>query len=62
MALRHHYASFGGEIGATGVQLRSQLGHTSSAMTDHYARADAESTRFIGEEIEKRLLKEACNA
>lgn len=59
--LRHNYASFGGDIGATGVQLRSQLGHTSSAMTDHYAHADAEATRFIGEQIEKRLLQRAKN-
>lgn len=59
--LRHHFASFGGQIGATGVQLRSQLGHTSSAMTDHYAHADAETTRFIGEQIEKRLLRRATN-
>lgn len=55
--LRHHFASFGGQNGATGVQLRSQLGHTSSAMTDHYAHSDAEATRFIGELIEKRLLR-----
>jgi integrase len=59
--LRHHFASFGGQIGATGVQLRSQLGHSSSAMTDHYAHSDAEATRFIGERIEKRILGEVSN-
>lgn len=53
--LRHNFASFGGQIGATGVQLRSQLGHSSSSMTDHYSHLDAEATRFIGESIAQRL-------
>lgn len=55
--LRHHFASFGGNIGATGVQLRTQLGHTTSTMTDHYTHGDAQTTRFIGEAIEKRFLQ-----
>lgn len=59
--LRHHFASFGGQIGATGVQLRAQLGHSSSRMTDHYSHADAEATRFIGERIESRLIREQAN-
>ncbi len=54
--LRHHFTVFGGEIGATGVQLRSQLGHPTSAMTDHYSsHIGAEATRFIGEAIETKL-------
>ncbi|CRX38831.1 tyrosine-type recombinase/integrase [Estrella lausannensis] len=55
--LRHHYCSMGAKAGASGLQLRSQLGHSSASMTDHYTHLDAESTRFIGENIEKRLFK-----
>jgi integrase len=54
--LRHHFCSAGGEIGASGTQLRAQLGHSSSRMTDHYSHLEADSTRFIGEAIEQRLL------
>lgn len=54
--LRHHYCSIGGQIGASGQQLRSQLGHTTASMTDHYSHLDAQATRFIGESIEERLL------
>lgn len=54
--LRHHFCSIGGQIGASGQQLRSQLGHTSTSMTDHYSHLDAQATRFIGESIEQRLL------
>ena len=54
--LRHHFCSIGGELGASGVQLRSQLGHSSSRMTDHYSHLEADATRFIGESIEQRLL------
>ena len=53
--LRHSFCSIGGGIGATGVQLRAQLGHSSSRMTDHYSHLDANATRFIGESIEKRV-------
>lgn len=53
--LRHHFCSIGGELGASGVQLRSQLGHSSSRMTDHYTHLEAEATRYIGEAIEKRI-------
>ncbi|MBB64048.1 MAG: hypothetical protein CMO81_03200 [Waddliaceae bacterium] len=53
--LRHHYCTAGGHFGASGGQLRAQLGHSTSSMTDHYSHLDAESTRFIGEAIEKRL-------
>lgn len=53
--LRHHFCSIGGELGASGIQLRTQLGHSSSRMTDHYSHLDANSTRFIGESIEKRI-------
>lgn len=55
--LRHHFCSIGGQIGASGQQLRSQLGHTSASMTDHYSHLDAHATRFIGESIENRLLR-----
>ena len=55
--LRHHFSSFGGQIGATGIQLRAQLGHSSSRMTDHYSHLEADATRFIGEAIEERLLR-----
>lgn len=55
--LRHHFCSIGGELGASGVQLRSQLGHSSSRMTDHYSHLEADATRFIGEAIEKRIIK-----
>jgi len=55
--LRHHFCSTGGTLGASGVQLRAQLGHSSSRMTDHYSHVEADATRFIGEEIEKRILK-----
>lgn len=54
--LRHHYASRGGQMGASSQQLQSQLGHSSSQMTDHYTHLEAESTRYIGESIEKKLL------
>lgn len=53
--LRHHYCSVGGELGASGTQLRAQLGHSSSRMTDHYSHLDANSIRFVGESIEKRI-------
>ena len=53
--LRHHFASIGGQIGATGVQLRAQLGHSTSSMTDHYSHFEAHSTKFIGEYIEQRI-------
>lgn len=53
--LRHHFCSIGGELGASGTQLRAQLGHSSSRMTDHYSHLDANSPRFIGESIEKRI-------
>lgn len=53
--LRHHFCSVGGELGASGIQLRAQLGHSSSRMTDLYSHQDANSTRFIGESIEKRI-------
>ena len=46
--LRHHFCTFGGEIGASGALLRSQMGHSSSKMTDHYSHHDAQSARFIG--------------
>ena len=55
--LRHHYCSMGAKAGASGLQLRSQLGHSSASMTDHYTHLDANSTRFIGENIEQRLFK-----
>jgi integrase len=55
--LRHHFCSIGGELGAPGTQLRSQLGHSSSRMTDHYSHLDANSTRFIGESIEKKIIQ-----
>ena len=55
--LRHHFCSIGGQLGASGTQLRSQLGHSSSVMTDHYSHLDADATRFIGESIEKRILE-----
>lgn len=55
--LRHHFCSIGGELGASGVQLRSQLGHSSSRMTDHYSHLEADATRFIGESIEKRIAQ-----
>lgn len=55
--LRHHFCSIGGGLGASGVQLRSQLGHSSSRMTDHYSHLEAEATRFIGESIAERLLQ-----
>ena len=58
--LRHHFCSVGGGLGASGVQLRAQLGHASSRMTDHYSHLEANATRYIGESIEKRLLKENC--
>lgn len=53
--LRHHFCSVGGELGASGTQLRAQLGHSSSRMTDLYSHLDANATRFIGEWIEKRV-------
>ncbi|MGL4539469.1 MAG: tyrosine-type recombinase/integrase [Candidatus Rhabdochlamydia sp.] len=55
--LRHHFCSIGGEMGASGVQLRAQLGHSSSRMTDHYSHLEADATRFIGESIEQRILQ-----
>lgn len=60
--IRHHYCSEGAKIGASGQQLRSQMGHSTSSMTDHYSHIDAESTRFIGENIEQRLFKRGTNA
>jgi len=54
-SIRHHFSTFGGELGASGIQLRAQLGHSSSRMTDHYSHLEAESTRFIGEALESRL-------
>jgi len=59
--LRHHFCSIGVELGASGVQLRAQLGHSSSRMTDHYSHLEAEATRFIGEAIEKRILQRKEN-
>lgn len=56
--LRHHFCSKGGELGASGIQLRTQLGHSSSQMTDHYSHLDAEATRFIGESIEQRIMNQ----
>lgn len=56
--LRHHFCSVGGELGASGMQLRIQLGHSSSRMTDHYSHQDAKATRFIGESIEEKILRE----
>lgn len=53
--LRHNFCSVGGGLGASGTQLRAQLGHSSSRMTDHYSHLDAHATRFIGEAIEKRI-------
>jgi integrase len=55
--LRHHYCSMGAKLGASGQQLRSQMGHTTSSMTDHYSHIEANGTRFIGEDIEQRVLK-----
>lgn len=60
--LRHHFCSIGGQLGASGQQLRSQLGHATASMTDHYSHLDAQATRFIGESIEERLLGRAYNA
>lgn len=55
--LRHHFCTKGVDAGASGLQLRSQLGHTTSRMTDLYsAHLDAQTTRFIGESIEQRIL------
>ena len=55
--LRHHYCTRGVDAHASGLQLRSQLGHVTSQMTDLYSsHLDAEATRFIGESIERRLL------
>lgn len=54
--LRHHYASRGGQHGASSQHLRSQLGHSSSQMTDHYTHLEAQATRYIGETIEKTLI------
>ena len=56
--LRHQFASSGGSYGANSQQLRSQLGHSSSQMTDHYTHLDADATRYIGEKIEHNLLGE----
>jgi integrase len=55
--IRHHFCSIGGQVGASGQQLRAQLGHTTASMTDHYSHLDAQATRFIGESIENRLMK-----
>lgn len=55
--LRHHFCSIGGQVGASGSQLRAQLGHTTASMTDHYSHLDAQATRFIGESIEQRLQR-----
>ena len=55
--LRHHFCTKGVDAGASGLQLRSQLGHATSRMTDLYsAHLDAQATRFIGESIEQRIL------
>ena len=55
--LRHHYCTRGVDVRASGMQLRSQLGHSSGQMTDLYSsHLDAEATRFIGESIEQRLI------
>lgn len=54
---RHNYCSFGGELGASGQQLRSQMGHSSASSTDHYSHIEAENNRYIGEAIEQKLLK-----
>lgn len=56
--LRHHYASRGGHHGASSQHLRSQLGHSSSQMTDHYTHLEAEATRYIGVNIERTLFGE----
>ncbi len=58
--LRHHFCSVGGQMGASGQQLRSQLGHATTSMTDHYSHLDAQATRFIGESIEKRLQRDSA--
>lgn len=55
--LRHHFCSIGGQMGASGQQLRAQLGHATASMTDHYSHLDAQATRFIGESIEGRLMR-----
>lgn len=55
--LRHHFCSIGAKAGASGLQLQAQLGHSSSRMTDHYTHIEADTTRFIGETIEKRILE-----
>lgn len=60
--LRHHYCSIGAEIGASGQQLRSQMGHTTASMTDHYSHIEANGTRYIGEHIEQRLFKGVAHA
>jgi len=60
--LRHHFCSIGGKLGASGQQLRSQLGHVTASMTDHYSHLDAQATRFIGESIEERFLGRTTNA
>lgn len=59
--LRHHFCSIGGKMGASGLHLRAQLGHTTASMTDHYSHLDAQATRFIGESIEERLLRGDAN-
>jgi hypothetical protein len=33
-----------GKVGASGLQLRAQLGHTTASMTDHYSHLDAQAT------------------
>lgn len=55
--LRHHFCSVGGKMGASGQQLRAQLGHATTSMTDHYSHLDAQATRFIGESIKGRLMR-----
>ena len=54
--LRHNYCSFGAQIGASGQQLRSQMGHNTASQTDIYTHIDAETNRYIGEALEKRML------
>jgi integrase len=60
--LRHHFCSLGGKMGASGLQLRAQLGHATASMTDNYSHLDAQATRFIGESIEERLLRNNSHA
>ncbi|MGA8164713.1 MAG: site-specific integrase [Waddliaceae bacterium] len=56
-SIRHHFATFGGQIGASDNQLMSQCGWTTSAMPAHYSLKEARETRFIGEALESRIQK-----